>query len=228
MKKIYFILALSFGMLLSSNAQISTSSLKNTAKKVSTATGLDVNAVSEKIMSKLTTALTLTKDQQPKVLATVTNFLKSKSEILALAGSDKSKYNTQLNALTTDLTSKLKPILSASQYTKFLGLKPTTNTASNVLSQLFYWRRKTYCKHQKLTHNFKQRAVLNIKEQLFVLLIAEKKHKKQSSLPILFLLFLAFYALKSAYLITKCAVIFNLLHKYQNIVYFCALYPVKT
>jgi hypothetical protein len=138
MKKIYFILALSFGMLLSSNAQISTSSLKNTAKKVSTATGLDVNAVSEKIMSKLTTALTLTKDQQPKVLATVTNFLKSKSEILALAGSDKSKYNTQLNALTTDLTSKLKPILSASQYTKFLGLKPTTNTASNVLSQLFY------------------------------------------------------------------------------------------
>lgn len=138
MKKIYFILALSFGMLLSSNAQISPSSLKNTAKKVSTATGLDVNAVSEKIMSKLTTALTLTKDQQPKVLATVTNFLKSKSEILALAGSDKSKYNTQLNALTTDLTSKLKPILSASQYTKFLGLKPTTNTASNVLSQLFY------------------------------------------------------------------------------------------
>lgn len=82
MKKIYFILALSFGMLLSSNAQISTSSLKNTAKKVSTATGLDVNSVSEKIMSKLTTALTLTKDQQPKVLATVTNFLKSKSEIL--------------------------------------------------------------------------------------------------------------------------------------------------
>ena len=138
MKKIYFILALSFGMLLSSNAQISTSSLKNTAKKVSTATGLDVNAVSEKIMSKLTTALTLTKDQQPKVLATVTNFLKSKSEILALAGSDKSKYNTQLNALTTNLTSKLKPILSATQYTKFLGLKPTTNTATNVLSQLFY------------------------------------------------------------------------------------------
>ena len=138
MKKIYFILALSFGMLLSSNAQISTSSLKNTAKKVSTATGLDVNSVSEKIMSKLTTALTLTKDQQPKVLATVTNFLKSKSEILALAGSDKSKYNTQLNALTTNLTSKLKPILSATQYTKFLGLKPTTNTATNVLSQLFY------------------------------------------------------------------------------------------
>lgn len=138
MKKIYFILALSFGMLLSSNAQFSTSSLKNTAKKVSTATGLDVNSVSEKIMSKLTTALTLTKDQQPKVLATVTNFLKSKSEILALAGSDKSKYNTQLNALTTDLTSKLKPILSATQYTKFLGLKPTTNTATNVLSQLFY------------------------------------------------------------------------------------------
>ena len=138
MKKIYFILALSFGMLLSSNAQISTSSLKNTAKKVSTATGLDVNSVSEKIMSKLTTALTLTKDQQPKVLATVTNFLKSKSEILPLAASDKSKYTTQLNTLTLNLTSKLKPILTAAQYTKFLGLKPTTNTARNVLSQLFY------------------------------------------------------------------------------------------
>ncbi len=138
MKKIYFILALSFGMLLSSNAQFSTSSLKNTAKKVSTATGLDVNSVSEKIMSKLTTALTLTKDQQPKVLSTVTNFLKSKSEILPLATSDKSKYTTQLNALTSNLTSKLKPVLTTAQYTKFLGLKPTTNTATNVLSQLFY------------------------------------------------------------------------------------------
>ena len=138
MKKIYFILALSFGMLLSSNAQISTSSLKNTAKKVSTAAGLDVNAVSEQIMSKLTTALTLTKEQQPKVLSAVTNFLKSKSEILPLAASDKSKYTTQLNTLTSNLTSKLKPILTAAQYTKFLGLKPTTNTASNVLSQLFY------------------------------------------------------------------------------------------
>ena len=138
MKKIYFIIALSFGILLSSNAQISTSSLKNTAKKVSTAAGLDVNAVSEQIMSKLTTALNLTKEQQPKVLSAVTNFLKSKSEILPLAASDKSKYTTQLNTLTSNLTSKLKPILTAAQYTKFLGLKPTTNTASNVLSQLFY------------------------------------------------------------------------------------------
>ena len=138
MKKIYFIIALSFGILLSSNAQISTSSLKNTAKKVSTAAGLDVNAVSEQIMSKLTTALNLTKEQQPKVLSAVTNFLKSKSEILPLAASDKSKYTTQLNTLTLNLTSKLKPILTAAQYTKFLGLKPTTNTASNVLSQLFY------------------------------------------------------------------------------------------
>ena len=138
MKKIYFIIALSFGILLSSNAQISTSSLKNTAKKVSTAAGLDVNAVSEQIMSKLTTALNLTKEQQPKVLSAVTNFLNSKSEILPLAASDKSKYTTQLNTLTSNLTSKLKPILTAAQYTKFLGLKPTTNTASNVLSQLFY------------------------------------------------------------------------------------------
>ena len=138
MKKIYFIIALSFGILLSSNAQISTNSIKNTAKKVSAAAGLDVNAVSEQIMSKLTTALTLTKDQQPKVLSAVTNFLKSKSEILPLAASDKSKYTTQLNTLTLNLTSKLKPILTAAQYTKFLGLKPTTNTASNVLSQLFY------------------------------------------------------------------------------------------
>lgn len=141
MKKIYLIFALSFGFLLSANAQVSTSSLKSVAKKATTAataTGIDVNSVSEKVMTKLTTALALTKDQQPKVLSTVTNFLKSKSEILPLATSDKSKYTTQLNALTSNLTSKLKPILTAAQYTKFLGLKPTTNTASNVLSQLFY------------------------------------------------------------------------------------------
>ena len=141
MKKIYLIFALSFGFLLSANAQVSTSSLKSVAKKATTAataTGIDVNSVSEKVMTKLTTALALTKDQQPKVLSTVTNFLKSKSEILPLATSDKSKYTTQLNALTSNLTSKLKPVLTTAQYTKFLGLKPTANTASNVLSQLFY------------------------------------------------------------------------------------------
>ena len=141
MKKIYLIFVLSFGFLLNSNAQIPTNSLKSAAKKATTAAttaGIDINSVSEKVMTKLTTALNLTKEQQPKVLSTVTNFLKSKSEILPLATSDKSKYTTQLNALTSNLTSKLKPVLTTAQHTKFLGLKPTANTATNVLSQLFY------------------------------------------------------------------------------------------
>ena len=89
-------------------------------------------------MSKLNPALSLTKEQQPKVLTAVTEFLKGKSEILNLAKSNKTQYSSKLGELTNGLLAKLKTVLTAAQYTKLLGLKPSTNNATNVLSQLFY------------------------------------------------------------------------------------------
>jgi anti-sigma-K factor RskA len=141
MKKIFLIFALSLGVLFSSNAQLTTGALQNAAQKASTTAktaGFDVNSLSSSIMSKLTTSLALTSAQNPKITEAVTSFLKQKSGILSLATTDKTKYASKLGELTTGLTTKLKGTLTASQFTKYLSLKPTTNSASNVLSQLFY------------------------------------------------------------------------------------------
>lgn len=141
MKKIFLILTLAMGVVFGTNAQISTGTLQNAAKKassVATSSDFDVNSLSSGIMSKLTTALTLTKTQKPQVLEIVTNFLQQKSSILSLATTNKTKYATKFAELTSTLNSKLKTVLTAAQLSKFSSLKPETNTASNVLSQLFY------------------------------------------------------------------------------------------
>lgn len=141
MKKIFLLFALSLGFIFTTNAQISAGSLQNAAKKataVAAVNGFDVNKLSSSIMTKLTSSLVLTKLQDPKVLALVTNFLKQKSGILSLATTDKTKYASKLAELTSTLSSGLKGVLTADQFTKFLSLKPATNKADNVLSQLFY------------------------------------------------------------------------------------------
>lgn len=141
MKKFLLISITSIGIIFSANAQISNSTLKNVAQKATsaaTSAGLNVSDISSQLMSKLNPALSLTKEQQPKVLTAVTEFLKGKSEILNLATTNKSKYSSKLGELSNGLLSKLKTVLTASQYTKLLGLKPSTNNATNVLSQLFY------------------------------------------------------------------------------------------
>lgn len=141
MKKVLLILALSMGVMFSSTAQISTSALKNAASKVTEkakVTGLDVNSLSSGVMSKLTSALALTSAQKPKVLEAVTNFFQQKSSILDLAKTNKTEYASKLGGLTTGLQSKLKTVLTVAQFSKFLNLKPQTNTPTNVMSQLFY------------------------------------------------------------------------------------------
>lgn len=94
--------------------------------------------VAGSILSKLAPALSLTGAQQPKVQDLVTGFLKKKAAILPLQQSNPSGYTSQFGGLKNGLFSKLKTLLTLSQYTKLLGLKPKTNDTSNVLSQLFY------------------------------------------------------------------------------------------
>ncbi len=140
MKKI-IVLTLLAGFIISSNAQISTSNLQNVTKKVSTAvssTGFNVDSLKTKIMSTLTTKLSLNSDQKTKVLTSVTEFLDSKASIIGLAKTNNNKYVSKLAGLTEKLNSSLKTVLTAQQFSKFLSLKPSTNTSSNVLSQLFY------------------------------------------------------------------------------------------
>ncbi|NLU90940.1 hypothetical protein [Chitinophaga sp. Ak27] len=90
------------------------------------------------ILSQLTPALGLTNTQQPKVQSLLTTFLKKKAAILPLQQTNPSAYTSKFGGLKSGLFSKLKTLLTISQYTKLLGLKPKTNDVTNVLSQLFF------------------------------------------------------------------------------------------
>ncbi len=81
MKKIFLILTLAMGVVFGTNAQISTGTLQNAAKKassVATSSVFDVNSLSSGIMSKLTTALTLTKTQKPQCFGNSYKFFATK------------------------------------------------------------------------------------------------------------------------------------------------------
>jgi hypothetical protein len=90
------------------------------------------------IVSKLNTALTLTDIQKTKLPDVITAFLNQRALILPLANSNAKTYDTKLKSLHNGFYRKLKTILTAEQYARFLELKPTDNDTTNVLSQLYY------------------------------------------------------------------------------------------
>ena len=90
------------------------------------------------ILSKLNTALTLTDVQKTKLPDVITAFLNQRALILPLANSNAKTYDTKLKSLHNGFYRKLKTILTAEQYARFLELKPTDNDTTNVLSQLYY------------------------------------------------------------------------------------------
>ncbi len=139
MKKYFFITALSFaGMVPATQAQNPIDKAAAQVPVTPPRPAFNVKTIANNIMSKLGPTLALTAVQKPKVLSSVTDFLTKKSGILSLATSDKAQYAAKLAGLNTGLLDKLKGVLTASQYTQFLGLKPKTADATNPLSQLFF------------------------------------------------------------------------------------------
>jgi len=98
----------------------------------------NIGSVKDAIMGKLTPTLGLTAAQKPSVSTQVTDYLKSKAEIMPLANTDKTAYASKSGSLISGLGGKLKTILTTAQYAKFLGLKPKAPSAGNVLSSLFF------------------------------------------------------------------------------------------
>lgn len=136
MKKIILTIAIAFSI----NAGFAQTALQKaqtaaqTGQAVATAFGVDASAVN----AKLNSALGLNTLQKAKVAASVATFAKEKSSILSLAKTDKTAYTSKLSGLQSTLTSSLKSSLTAAQFTKYLGLKPATADAANVLTSLFY------------------------------------------------------------------------------------------
>lgn len=142
MKQTLILLALVIGITTASFAQNATNSkvtIKSGATEsqaISTISKKEVKSVSSKIESSLNSALKLTSKQRSKVGSAVTGFLKKKAKIAELAKTDKAQYTVKVATLTTSLNTKLKRILTADQYTKYLNLKSTTASGS-ALSKLF-------------------------------------------------------------------------------------------
>ncbi len=107
-------------------------------KKPAATASADVAQMGKGIVDMLTSKLSLTALQSPKVSSVVSTFLTAKSSIAPLLQSKPAEHKTKLAGAQTDLMSGMKGALNADQYAKLLSLKPTKADATNALSQLFF------------------------------------------------------------------------------------------
>jgi hypothetical protein len=98
----------------------------------------DLGALGKNIATELGTKLLLNQIQGTKVGQLISTFLMAKSSFLPLLKTDPTGFASKLSGAQGDLMGGLKTVLSAQQMTNFMGMKPATNDATNVLSSLFY------------------------------------------------------------------------------------------
>jgi hypothetical protein len=99
----------------------------------------DIAGTSTGITDLLSSKLSLPGTQKPGLSDAISGFLTSKKGITGLAGSNPTSYLAKFNPLQKGLFGKMKGIMGASAFTKFLGLKPSgSNIAGNALSHLFF------------------------------------------------------------------------------------------
>ena len=99
----------------------------------------DVDKTTSSVVDELTSKLSLPAVQKPNLTDVISGFLKQKKDITGLADSNPTNYLSKFNPLQQGLFGKLKGIIGASAFTKFLGLKPSgSGIAGNILSHLFF------------------------------------------------------------------------------------------
>ena len=99
----------------------------------------DVGKTTSSIVDMLGSKLSLPADQKPKLTDAISGFLTKKKDITGLASTNPTDYLSKFNPLQKGLFDKMKGIMGASAFTKFLGLKPSgSNVAGNLLSNLFF------------------------------------------------------------------------------------------
>jgi|GWRWMinimDraft_6_1066014.scaffolds.fasta_scaffold55147_1 hypothetical protein len=99
----------------------------------------DVGSTSNSMADMLTSKLSLPNAQKPKLTEAFSGFLNNKKGIMGLAASNPTSYLSKFNPLQQGLFGKMKGIMGAGAFTKFLGMKPSgNNIAGNALSNLFF------------------------------------------------------------------------------------------
>ena len=142
MKQI-FILAITF-ISLNASAQISLPGAKKDAAStlsqfIAPPAFTDVGKTASSIGESLITQLALPSAKKPELETAIGSFLTDKKGIMGLAQSNPANYLTKFNPLQKGLFGKLKTIMGAAAFGKFMGLKPSgKNISGNVLSNLFF------------------------------------------------------------------------------------------
>jgi hypothetical protein len=99
----------------------------------------DIGSTTSGITDMLVSKLGLPATQKTGLTSAISSFLTDKKGIASLANTDPAGYLSKFNPLQQGLFGKLKGIMGASAFTKFLGLKPSgSNIAGNALSHLFF------------------------------------------------------------------------------------------
>lgn len=99
----------------------------------------DVGKTTDGIVNDLSSKLSLPAAQKPKLTDAISGFLIKKKDITGLADSNQGDYLKKFNPLQQGLFSKMKGIMGASAFTKFLGMKPSgSGISGNLLSNLFF------------------------------------------------------------------------------------------
>lgn len=99
----------------------------------------DITKTTSGIVSDLMSKLSLPKTQQSGLTSAISGFLGKKKDIVGLADTNPTSYLSKFNPLQKGLFDKIKGIVGATNFTKFLGLKPSgSGAAGNILSNLFF------------------------------------------------------------------------------------------
>lgn len=99
----------------------------------------NVNQTTAGIVSTLMKDLALPAANKSPLTSTIAGFLKQKQGIMSLAGSNPAGYLAKFTPMQKGLFDKLKGILGAAAFSKFMGMKPSgNNIGSNLLSNLFF------------------------------------------------------------------------------------------
>ena len=99
----------------------------------------DITKTASGIVGQLMSKLSLPGTQKSGLTSAISGFLTKKKDIIGLADTNPTSYLSKFGPLQKGLFDKVKGIIGASAFTKFLGLKPSgSGAAGNILSNLFF------------------------------------------------------------------------------------------
>ncbi|WP_348799560.1 hypothetical protein [Flavobacterium adhaerens] len=142
MKKKFIVTAVLFGTFTVANAQSigditkATNSVSKTANTASSQ--FDVASVANQVMGVLSPKLKLTDAQKPAVNSLVNDILKKKKSILPTKTTNKASYTSQMTTNRETFITKMKKLVTPSQFQALTPLLPKSAQSLTPLAQMLF------------------------------------------------------------------------------------------